>query len=55
MYGYVHVAHEAEIDMSPYRRVQAWLERVREQPRYMNDLAPYPPNSFAGASRSIYD
>ena len=37
------------------RTLRAWLGRVREQPGYMNDLAPYPPNSHAGASRSIYD
>ena len=55
IYGYVHVAHEADIDMHPYTGVRAWLDRVRDQPRYMNDLAPYPPSSFAGVSRSIYD
>lgn len=55
VYGYVHVAHEAGIDMQPHGNVRSWLERIRSQPRYMNDLAPYPPNSHAGASRSIYD
>jgi glutathione S-transferase len=55
MYGYVHVAHEAGIDMEPYAHVRAWLDRVRRQPRYTNDLEPYPPNSHVGASRSIYD
>ena len=55
IYGYVHVADEAGIDMRPYANVGAWLERVRSQPRYMNDLEPYPPNAAPGAGRSLYD
>ena len=55
IYGYVHVAHEAGLDLEPYDAVRAWLQRVQAQPGYMNDLEPYPPNSYAGASRSIYD
>jgi hypothetical protein len=51
----VHVAHEADLDLARYAAVRAWLARVERQPGYMNDLAPYPPNSRAGASRSIYD
>lgn len=55
IYGYVHVADEAGIDMRPYEHVGAWLERVRSQPGYMNDLEPYPPNAAPGAGRSLYD
>jgi len=55
IFGYVHVAHEAGLDLEPYASVRSWLGRVEEQPGYMNDLAPYPPNARAGASRSIYD
>lgn len=55
IYGYVHVAGEAGLDLQPYAAVRAWLERVAAQPEYMNDLEPYPPNSRVGASRSIYD
>jgi glutathione S-transferase len=61
IYGYVHVAHEAVgsdpsgVRPEPYASVRAWLERVQSKPGYMNDLEPYPPNSHAGASRSIYD
>jgi glutathione S-transferase len=54
IFGYVHVAHGAGYDMSRYPRVQAWLERVRQQPGYMNDLEPYPENARAGAGASIY-
>jgi glutathione S-transferase len=55
IYGYVHVAHEAQIDMEPYAALRAWLARVEGTPGFMNDLEPYPPNSRVGASRSIYD
>jgi glutathione S-transferase len=55
IFGYVHVANEAGLDLEPYASVRSWLGRVEEQPGYMNDLAPYPPNARAGASRSIYD
>jgi glutathione S-transferase len=55
IYGYVHVAGEAEIDLEPYANARAWLDRVREQPGYINDLEPYPPNAAPGAGRSLYD
>lgn len=54
VFGYVHVAGEAGFDMAAYSHVSAWLERVRSQPGYMNDLEPYPPNAAALAGRSIY-
>jgi glutathione S-transferase len=54
VYGYVHVAHEAQLDMEPYPAVGAWLERVRSQPGHVDDLAPYPANARPGAGRSIY-
>jgi glutathione S-transferase len=55
LYGYVHVAGEAGLEVEPYADLGAWLARVQEQPGYMNDLEPYPANSHAGAGRSIYD
>jgi glutathione S-transferase len=54
VYGYVHVAHEAGLPMGDFQAVQAWLARVAQQPGYMNDLLPYPPNALSGAGRSIY-
>jgi glutathione S-transferase len=54
IYGYVHVAHEAGLDMQRFEHVAAWLERVRGQTRHMNDLEPYPPNARPGAGRSLY-
>jgi glutathione S-transferase len=53
-YAYTHVAPEAGLDLGPYPAVRAWLDRVETQPRYMNDLAPYPENARAGAGRSVY-
>jgi glutathione S-transferase len=55
MYGYLHVAHETEVDTGPYENLAGWLERVRTRPNHVADLAPYPPNSRVGESRSIYD
>ena len=55
IYGYVHVADEAGLDLQPYSALREWFARVEAQPGYMNDLEPYPPNARAGASTSIYD
>jgi glutathione S-transferase len=55
IYGYVHVAGEAGYELAPYAHLEAWLDRVRLQPGYVNDLEPYPQNAAAGSSRSIYD
>jgi glutathione S-transferase len=53
LFAYVHVANEAGFELG--EAVQEWVERVRGTREYMNDLEPYPPNSYAGKSRSIYD
>jgi glutathione S-transferase len=55
LYGYVHVAHEAGIEMERFAAVQRWLAAVRDQPDHVDDLRPYPDNARAGVSRSIYD
>jgi glutathione S-transferase len=55
LYGYVHVAPEAGLDLTPFPAVSRWLERVAAQADHMNDLQPYPPNASPGAGRSIYD
>lgn len=54
VYGYAHAAHQADYEMNRWPAVEAWQRRVAEQPRYINDLAPYPPNARPGAGRSIY-
>jgi glutathione S-transferase len=54
-FAYAHVAQDAGFRLTDYPSVSGWLERVRALPRFIDDLAPYPDNALAGASRSIYD
>ncbi len=54
LYGYLHVAHEAGYATADYSDLATWLTRVSKQPRYVNDVAPYPPNARPGAGRSTY-
>lgn len=35
LYAYTHVAHEGGFDLAAYPAIQAWLERVVAQPRYI--------------------
>lgn len=35
LYAYTHVAHEAEIDLSAYTKLRAWLARVAGQPGHI--------------------
>jgi glutathione S-transferase len=53
LFAYVHVAHEAGLVVGG--AVSEWIDRVEGTRGFMNDLEPYPPNSYAGKSRSIYD
>ena len=55
LYAYVHRSEDAGLDLGAFPSVTAWLQRVEAQAGFVNDLKPYPPNSFAGASNSIYD
>jgi glutathione S-transferase len=55
LFAYVHVANEAGFELSEYPQVQEWTRKIEGTPGYMNDLEPYPPNSMAGQSHSIYD
>jgi glutathione S-transferase len=55
LFAYVHVADEGGLRMDRFPAVQRWLERVTEQPRFMNDLEPIPESARAEDSRSIYD
>jgi glutathione S-transferase len=52
LFAYVHVAHEAGLALGG--AVREWIDRVEGTRGYMNDLEPYPANSFPGKSRSIY-
>jgi glutathione S-transferase len=55
LFGYMHVVHDAGVDAASMPGLQAWLERMRSEPRHVEDLAPYPENARPGSSRSIYD
>jgi glutathione S-transferase len=55
LFGYTHVAHDAGFELAAHPAIEAWLDRVRALPGYVNDLVPYPPNARSGAGRSIYD
>jgi glutathione S-transferase len=54
-FGYTHVAEDAGYQLADYPNVRAWLERVRAQPGFADDLVSYPDNARPGFSRSIYD
>ena len=55
LFAYVHVANEAGFELNEYPHVKEWTRKIEGTRGYMNDLEPYPPNSYAGQSRSIYD
>jgi glutathione S-transferase len=55
LYAYTHTAPEAGFEVNDSAAVTAWLRRVEQQPRFTNDLEPYPPNARPGAGRSTYD
>jgi glutathione S-transferase len=54
VYGYVHRADEAGIDLRPFSLVCAWLARIAAQPGYIEDVEPYGANAAPGVGRSIY-
>lgn len=35
LYGYTHVAHEGGFDLSRYRGIQSWIERISSRPGYV--------------------
>jgi glutathione S-transferase len=55
IYGYTHLAHEAGLDLTPYRGLRDWLARVERQPGYIEDVEPYGANAAPGAGTSVYD
>jgi glutathione S-transferase len=55
IYGYTHLAHEAGLDVTPFRWLRAWLDRVVRQRGYIEDVEPYGANAAPGAGSSVYD
>jgi glutathione S-transferase len=54
IFAYAHTASEAGLETTPYANFTEWLARVTEQPNFVNDLQPYPPNASLQVGRSIY-
>jgi glutathione S-transferase len=54
VFAYTHLAHEAGIHLATFPNVRAWLARVEQQPRFIEDVEPYGANAAPGAGRSIY-
>jgi glutathione S-transferase len=54
VYAYSHLAGDVGIDVDAYPAFRHWLGRVEAQPRFMDDLEPYPPNASVLAGKSIY-
>lgn len=54
LFGYTHLAHEPGLDLTPYANVKAWIQRVTQQPGFIEDVEPYGPNARPGAGRSLY-
>ena len=38
LYAYTHVAHQGGFDLSKFPGIQAWIQRVASQPRYVGML-----------------
>jgi glutathione S-transferase len=55
VFAYLHVAPEAGLALDEHPAVTAWVSRVECQPRFVNDMLPYPANATPDMSRSIYD
>jgi glutathione S-transferase len=41
LFAYTHVARDADVPLGDFRNVAAWIERVREQPRFLKRVYPY--------------
>jgi len=54
IFGYTHRAAEAGLDLAPYANVNEWIERVMQQPGFIEDVEPYGSNAAWGAGRSLY-
>ena len=55
LYGYLHCAGDAGVDLSAFPALEAWMERVRSRPRHVADLVSIPDQSQPGQGKSLYD
>lgn len=54
IYGYSHLARDAGFELERFPFLQAWLQRIEQQPGYIEDVQPYGANAAPGAGASIY-
>jgi glutathione S-transferase len=54
VFAYSRLADEAGIDTTAYVHFGRWLDRIADQPSFMDDLLPYPPNASVLVGKSIY-
>jgi len=41
LFGYTHVARDADLPLDDFRNVIAWIDRVRSQPGFLDRVYPY--------------
>jgi len=41
LFAYTHVAREADLPLGDYRHIARWIDRIREQPRFVDKIYPY--------------
>jgi glutathione S-transferase len=46
LYGYVHCAADAGVDLAPHEAIVGWLSRVEATPGFENDLEPLPAHAL---------
>jgi glutathione S-transferase len=54
VFAYGQFAEEMGLDVAGAPGFRAWLDRVRALPRFVDDVAPYPPAARPGAGASVY-
>lgn len=41
VFAYVHLSEDAGISLNEFPNVERWIEAVRRQPRFLQDVFPY--------------
>ena len=48
LFAYTHLSRDAEVPLDDFRNVIAWIERVRDQPRFLDRVHPYSIDPHSG-------
>lgn len=48
IFAYSHLAADADLDLSGRAKLTAWIERVRQQPRFSGEVFPYAVDPHSG-------